>query len=146
MASANASGETNSESSDLGLRRSYGLSDMKLHACTTPTEGPIAAGVACPSSLVVFGPYVTVPAHSSVKLRFEIEAHSDLTVTSDVVSNSAKQFHAAFEEQTVRQNEKRIVSYRLHVFEQVRSLETRIGIKSESPADFEIGNFDLLVE
>jgi hypothetical protein len=131
---------------EAALRRAYGASDMKMHPCAASQEDGSIVGKQCPSALVVFGPYVTVPSKSDVKLRFDIESPTSLRVMSDVLSNSAKQFHGAVEEQMIQAREKRTVSYRIHVFDAVRALETRIGIRTDAPVDFTITNLTLSVE
>jgi hypothetical protein len=131
---------------DDALRRLYNAGDMKMHPCATPQEDGTIVGKQCPSALVVFGPYVTVPAKSDVKLRFDIESSATLRVMSDVLSNSAKQFHGAIDEQTILSREKRTISYRIHVFDAVRTVESRIGIRTDAPVDFTISNLTLSVE
>jgi hypothetical protein len=118
---------------------------MKLHPCAKLNDDGSVTGKACPSSLVVFGPYVSVPNKSEVQLRFDIESPSELQLTSDVISDSAKQFHGALDELLLSANDKRSVSYRLHVFETARTLEARIGLRAQGPIDFTITDLALNV-
>jgi hypothetical protein len=138
--------EPTSDKDDADLRRSYVAKDMKVHRCVTANDEGNVLGKECPSALVVFGPYVTVPSNSDVRLKFDIMSPGPLTVMSDVLSDGAKRFHAAIEEEHVAANEARTISYRIHVFDGVRSLESRIGVRGDSPVDFEIKNLKLTVE
>lgn len=131
---------------DLALRRSYYATDMKVHACVTRRDDGHIIGKNCPPAFVLFGPYVTVPANSDVQLRFDIEARSKLSLTSDMISNGAKQFHGALDEQLFDVSDRRSVSYRIRVFEATRSLETRIGIRADAPVDFEITNLEVNIQ
>lgn len=133
------------EAEDLELRRSYSAKEMKLHPCAKLNDDGSVTGTGCPSSLVVFGPYVSVPDKSEVQLRFDITSRSELQITSDMISNSAKQFHGALDELLLSANAKRSVSYRLHVFEMTRALEARIGLRAPGPIDFTITNLSLNV-
>ena len=128
------------------LRRSYGSDIMKVHECVSVTDDGIMRGTACPSTVVVFGPYITAPGNADVKFRFDIESESSLSVMSDVLSDDAKQFHGAVEEQQVKPNEKAIVQYRIRLFEPARALETRIGIRTDKPANFTIARIALTIE
>ena len=118
---------------------------MKVHPCVERRDDGTIVGTACPSSLVVFGPYVTVPGKSEVQLRFDIESPSELQITSDMISDSAKQFHGALDELLLSANAKRSVSYRLQVFEMAHTLEARIGLSAPRPIDFTISNLSLNV-
>jgi hypothetical protein len=134
------------DANERGLRRSYGSDIMKVHECVSVTDDGIMRGTACPSTVVVFGPYITAPGDANVKFRFDIESESSLSVMSDVLSDGAKQFHGAVEEQQVKPNEKAIVQYRIRLFEAARALETRIGIRADRPANFTITNIALSIE
>jgi len=125
------------------LRRSYSSKEMKLHTCAKLNDDGSVTGKGCPSSLVVFGPYVSVPGRSEVQLRFDIESPRELQLTSDMISDSAKQFHGALDELLLSAHAKRSVSYRLHVFETARTLEARIGLRAQGPIDFTITNLSL---
>jgi hypothetical protein len=128
------------------LRRSYSSSDMKFHACATPEEDGTIIGKQCPSAIVVFGPYVTVPADADIRLRFDITSPMAVKLTSDVLSNSARQFHGALEEQDLAANQKRTISYRIHVFDSVNTLETRVGVRTDVPLDFTITDLRLTIQ
>lgn len=131
---------------DRALRRGYGPKDMKSHVCATSRDDGTFVGERCPSGIVVFGPYVTAPAGSDVRLRFSISSSVALKVRSDFVSDGAKQFHGALDEQTIPAHEPRTLGYRVHVFDSARAIEARIGISSDVPASFKIANFELSVQ
>ncbi len=131
---------------DKGLRRSYGADMLKFHGCVQMAEDGTMRGEGCPSALVAFGPYISAPGNANVRFRFDIESEDPLTVMSDVLSDGAKQFHGAVDEQHVSPNEKLTVQYRLHLFDPASSLETRIGIRSDTPASFTITNVALDIE
>lgn len=131
---------------DKALRRSYGSDIMKVHECVTVTGDGLLSGVGCPSALVVFGPYIAVPGNANVRFRFDIESEGQISVMSDVLSDGAKQFHGAVEEQRVRSNEKTTIQFRIRLFEPARALETRIGIQADQPANFTISKVALSIE
>jgi hypothetical protein len=79
-------------------------------------------------------------------LRFDIEAETTLRLMSDVLSQGAKQFHGSLEDQLIQPGDTRTISYRLHVFDAARALETRIGIRAEQPVAFTIRNLSLVVQ
>jgi hypothetical protein len=62
---------------------------------------------------------------------------------SDIVSNSAHQFHGSLLEQWVDAGQKKAFGYRVHVFKPVASLESRIFVRTDGPVDFKI--HDLVV-
>jgi hypothetical protein len=147
----NAAGDDNPlkavvDDGDQSLRRAYASADMKSHACATRQDDGTILGDNCPSGIVVFGPYVTVPPNSDVRLRFDIESPAQLHIMSDMVSASAKQFHAALEDQMILANQRQTIRYRVHLFDAVRALESRIGIRADGPARFTITNFQLDVQ
>ncbi len=128
------------------LRHSYYSNIMKLHECVKLNDDGSLTGVDCPSTLVVFGPYIAAPANSNVQVHFDVEAPSQLSVMSDVLSDGAKQFHGAFDDRDVRPNERTSVHYRIHLFDAVRALEARVGIRSGRPASFRITNYKLTID
>ena len=134
------------EQEEPGLRRTYTSADMKTHACMHKQDDGSLVGTKCPPSIVVFGPYVVVPSNADVRLQFDIESSTPLKLNSDVLSNGAKQFHAALEDQTVLANQRGTVRHRVHLFDSARALETRIGIRATEPADFTISNLEVVVE
>jgi hypothetical protein len=131
---------------DSALRRAYSADDMKIHSCIARGDDGRITGKSCPSAFVVFGPYITVPASSDVQLRFDIEARDTLILTSDVISNGAKQFHGALDEQLLASGQRRTVGYRIHLFDATRSLETRVAVRADEPIDFEITNLEVKVQ
>ena len=131
---------------DVALRRAYTADDMKIHSCVTRVDSGHISGKRCPSAFVVFGPYVTVPASSDVQLRFDIEARGKFHLTSDIISNGAKQFHGALDELTLNLGERRSIGYRIRVFDATRTLETRIAIRANEPIDFEITDLEVKVQ
>lgn len=141
-----AAGLVDDVSDDGALRRSYGSDIMKVHSCVSVTEDGVMTGKGCPSTLVVFGPYIAAPGSANVRFRFDIESEGQLSVMSDVLSDGAKRFHGAVEEQQVRPNEKVTVQYRLRLFEPARALETRVGIRASAPANFTISKVTLSIE
>ena len=127
-----------SVSSTPAVRRGYGPVDMKLSPCMSMENDHTIVGKGCSTSIVVFGPYVGVPADSDVDISFEVETRAKAAFVSDVVSHSAQQFHGSLLEQWVDAGQKRLFGYRVHVFKPVASLESRIFIRADTPADFKI--------
>ena len=130
-----------SVSSTPAPRRGYGPIDMKLSPCMTMDDDRTFTGKGCTTNIIVFGPYVGVPAESDVDISFEVEAKNRVAIVSDVVSNSAQQFHGALLEQWVDAGTRRQFGYRVHVFKPVQSLESRIFIRADIAADFKIHDF-----
>ena len=127
-----------SVSSTPAPRRGYGPVDMKLSPCMSMENDHTIAGKGCTTNIVVFGPYVGVPADSDVDISFEVETKEKVAIVSDVVSNSAQQFHGSLLEQWVDAGQKRAFGYRVHVFKPVASLESRIFMRADTPVDFKI--------
>jgi hypothetical protein len=82
-----------------------------------------------------------VPAGADVRLSFDIEAKSEIVVSSDVVSAGSATFHGALEEFSLKAREKRHVSYRVHFFEAAHRTEARLWLRTADPAAFEVTNF-----
>ena len=55
------------------LRRGYGVVDMRFDPCVTTQGNSALHGEACPPGFVVYGPYVSVPAKSTIEITFQIE-------------------------------------------------------------------------
>jgi hypothetical protein len=131
---------------DSDLQRRYGAADMKVHGCATLAASGSITGEQCPSSFVVFGPYVLAPGGTDLHLSFEIEAKNELAVMSDIVSDGASRTHGALDEQELEPNERRRLGYRVHFFDPARAVEARIGIRSRSGAAFVIDDLALWFE
>lgn len=134
------------EADEGALRHAYYSNIAKLHECVHLKDDGSLRGESCPSTLVVFGPYISAPANSNVHVRFDIDSTSHLTLMSDVLSNNARQFHGALEEKAVRANERTRVQYRIHIFDSVHALEARVGVRAEGPVTFNITDYSLTIE
>lgn len=131
---------------DSALRRSYGPSDMKFHECMMLQQDGTIVGENCPSAFVLFGPYFTVPENADVDLTFTVEPSNNIVMSSDIVSEVAKNFHAAMSDQEIAANEVRKVAYRVHFFQPVNGAETRLWVRGDGPTRFKISNFALDVK
>jgi hypothetical protein len=125
------------------LRHSYGAADMRFDGCVKVEDG-VVHGRKCTAVFSIFGPYVAVPAHSQVQVSFKIEAPSNVSVFSDVVSDLGHRDHASILDQPVAAKERRSVGYRVSFFEDATALEARIGVRGDGPVDFDIS--DLVVD
>lgn len=134
---ASAALATAIESAD-APRRGYGSVDMRVHPCMSLEADNVMTGKACPTGIVVFGPYVAIPANADVEVAFEVETTGRLAVVSDMVSDSANVFHGALLEQSLEPGTKQRFGYRIHVFKPTASLETRIFVRADNPVDFKI--------
>lgn len=123
---------------DARYRRTYGAADVKMHECATMRDTSTIVGENCPSSFVVFGPYVFAPGNADVSLRFELKASSELKIASDIVSAAAQNMHAATPEQRLTAGETTQVAYKVRFFEPAEGLEARLWIGSDAPAWFEL--------
>jgi hypothetical protein len=131
---------------DADLRRAFAPNDMKLHGCVKLIDGATLVGTGCPSTFVVFGPYVRAPANSDVRVHFDIESRDVLKVVSDFVSSNAKQFHGATEDQILKPEVPATLGYRIHVFDSAAAVEARVGVQSNKPVNFTITNFALTIQ
>jgi hypothetical protein len=131
---------------DKALRRGYGPADMKLAQCATLEKDGTILGNGCPSNFVVFGPYVSAPGNSNLRISFEIQSDGPIAVTSDAISEVGKRFHGVMDEQTISSGEKRKLGYGIHLFEPVTALEARIGVRADKPVKFKITNLTINVQ
>jgi hypothetical protein len=140
------SDESSAAIDDSALRRSYGPSEMKFHECMMLQADGSIVGENCPSAFVLFGPYISAPNNSDVDLTFTIEPSNKIVMSSDIVSEVAKNFHAALRDEEIAPNEVRKVAYRVHFFQPVNGVETRLWIRGDGPTRFKIANFALDVK
>jgi hypothetical protein len=114
---------------------------MKLHDCMMMQPDGSIVGENCPSAFVLFGPYLSAPPNSDIDLAFTIEPSNGVMVSSDVVSEVAKNFHGAFRDQEVAANETRKMAHRVHFFSPAEGVETRLWVRGDGPTRFKISSF-----
>jgi hypothetical protein len=131
---------------DDGLRRAHPLEEMKFSDCLTLGDDGTVTGKKCASGCMMFGPYLSVPTSSDVRLSFDIESDEAVIVGSDIVSQGGSYVHGAVEEQGLEADKKRHIAYRVHFFEPAAMIETRLWIRSDSTTDLELSNFTLEVK
>jgi hypothetical protein len=131
---------------DTGLRRGYSLSEMRLGDCAKLEEDGTLVAHDCTSGCVLFGPYLSAPADSDLRVSFEIESLGPLLVASDIVSSSGQTFHGALDQQGVESRKSRKLGYRVHLFQRADGIETRLWVKADGPINFRLTNFVLQVE
>jgi hypothetical protein len=133
-------------SDDSALRRTYGISDIKLATCLTLLEDGSLEGKDCENGIVTYGPYVTAPAASDLFLSFDIKAAGTIQVASDVVSHGGEgATHAAIEAVRVKAGSATHLGYNVHFFEQATDIEARISIHAKAPTSFTITDIKLAV-
>jgi hypothetical protein len=111
---------------------------MRFAPCATRESETVIVGKGCAPSIVVYGPYVSAPANSDVEVSFRIEAKTRVALVSDIVSNMAQSFHGGLLEHTLEPGVEHSVGYKVHLFRGVDTLESRIFVRSDVPADFQI--------
>lgn len=131
---------------DKALRRKYASAEMRRHECVNLGPDGSFVGSNCPSGCVLYGPYLTAPTNADVRLAFEIESSSKLTLLTDLVSAQGKTYHGATEDLVLNPSEKRTLGYRVHFFQPAHSVEGRVWVQGEEPANFRIYNFRLEIE
>jgi len=129
---------------DAKLRRKYGPAEMKYNGCAKRQENTIV-GRGCPSTIVVYGPYVAVPANSEIDFSFEIQATSAVNVYSDMFAQVGKRALGALNTQAIPANEKRKLGYRINNKDADTALEARVWVHGTGPTDFEITNLSVTV-
>jgi hypothetical protein len=111
---------------------------MTFAPCATRESDTVIVGKGCSSAIVVYGPYVSAPANSDVEVSFRIEAKTRIALVSDVVSNTARNFHGGLLEKTLEPGTEHLVGYKVHLFRGADALESRIFVRGDAPADFRI--------
>jgi hypothetical protein len=130
---------------DAKLRRKYGLADMKYNPCVK-VEGGNLQGRACPATIVVFGPYASVPAKSEIEFAFDLQATSNVEVYSDMFAQVGKRALGSLVPQKIAANEKRRFGYRVNMDTADTAVEARIWVHGTGPADFDVSNLSLTVK
>jgi hypothetical protein len=130
---------------DAALRRTYGPSDLVLQKCLKLEKDGSIVGENCPPGSLVFGPYVRIPKGATVRVAFEFQSEKKVKLVSDVVSSGGQVFHGALDELEVDPKTVRTVGYRIHVFQDVRGAEARIGMRADGPTNIRITNLRLVV-
>jgi hypothetical protein len=129
---------------DAKMRRKYGPADMKYDQCIKRVDATLQ-GRACPSAIMVFGPYVNVPGNSEVEFSFEIQSPTGVDVYSDMGSQVGKRALGAISTQTLAANEKRRIGYKINMAQPDTAVETRIWVHGAGPVDFDITNLNVTV-
>jgi len=131
---------------DAALRRSYEASDMALQNCTKLEGDGTIVGQNCPSGSIVFGPYVRIPRDANVRLSFDIQAQTQLGISSDIVSAAGTVFHGGMDEQVLDPKARQHWGYAIRMPQSVDAAEARLWVRGETPASFKISSFKLTVE
>jgi hypothetical protein len=130
----------------MSLRRAYTVNDIKFNECVTVQADGSAIGKDCPPGCVGYGPYVSAPRDSNVRVSFEFESKSPIVVSSDIVSRRAANVHASLHEQHVPEKELRAFSYSVHLFEPAEQMEARLWLRAEGNSNFKLQNFTVAVQ
>jgi hypothetical protein len=138
-------GELSDELGDADLRRGYGTVDMRFNACVSRPNDYTFEGEGCQAGVLVFGPYVQVPADSEIEVSFELKPSKTVEVFADIVSQMGIQTLAGLSRTRVEAGETQKLGYRVHVFNADTNVESRIGIALEPGAPFQITNFLMVV-
>jgi hypothetical protein len=133
------------ERGDAELRRGYGVVDMRANACVTQKNDHTFVGTACPSGIVIYGPYVAVPENADIEVAFDIKANKRIEVYADIVSRMGAQTLAGLNHQSIEGGASRTLGYRVHMFNAETNVESRIGMKAEPGTEFEIANLTMTV-
>lgn len=127
------------------LRRGYGIVDMRFEPCVTAQGDQALRGEGCASGFVVYGPYVNVPAMSEIEVTFDVQPSQKVEVYADIVSQMGKQSLAGLNPQTIEAGATQRLGYRVHVADANQFVESRIGVRSPTPAGFSLSNYTMIV-
>ena len=127
------------------LRRGYGVVDMRFDPCVTTQGNSALHGEACPPGFVVYGPYVSVPAKSTIEITFQIEPSHEVELYADIVSQMGKQTLAGLSPQVLEAGVAHKLGYRVSVFRPDPFVESRIGFRSSTPVEFLLTNYTMTV-
>jgi hypothetical protein len=126
-------------------RRGYGIVDMRHEACVKAQDDQTLRVENCPPGIVIYGPYVSIPANSEIEVAFDVEPSQKLEVYADVVSQMGKQIMAGLNPQTVEPASKTRLGYHLKVFQAEHDVESRIGFRGSEPGKFVVSNYTMTV-
>jgi hypothetical protein len=118
---------------------------MKYNPCVK-VEGKTIQGRGCPATILVYGPYVDVPANSEIELSFEVQGPTRLGVYSDMSAQVGKRPLGALVPQQIPAGEKRKLGYRINMATADVTVEARIWLHALGPVDFDITNLSLIVK
>jgi hypothetical protein len=133
------------EGDETGLRRGYGVVDMRFNACVKRESDYAFSGKGCPPGFLIYGPYVPVPAASEIEVSFEVTASKPIAIYSDIVSRMGVQMLAGLSRQKIDANTPEKLGYRVYVFNADANVESRIGMDAEPGTDFQITNLTMTV-
>ena len=127
-------------------RRGYSAVDMRLAPCVNRRDDQVLVGEACTAGIIVYGPYVPVPAGADIEVTFAVQSRERLEVHGDIVSQMGQRILAGVGPEVLEAGSHRRFNYRVRAFAADKNVETRIGIRSEHPTHFEISNLTMTVK
>lgn len=127
------------------LRRGYGIVDMRFEPCVAALGSQALNAAGCGSGFLIYGPYVNVPAKSDIEITFDIRPEQTLELYADVASQMGQRVLAGMNPQTVEAGTTRRLGYHVHVSTSDQYVESRLGIRSATPAGFSITNYTMTV-
>lgn len=128
------------------LRRGYGAVDMRLEACVArDDDAEMLVGKACTSGILVYGPYVSVPANSQVEISFEVRADRTVQVYADMVSQMGKQVLAGLNPQVIAAGQTQKLGYYVSMPKDDTNVESRIGVRTDDPVELVLTNLTMTV-
>jgi hypothetical protein len=130
---------------DAELRRGYGVVDMRYDSCVTAQGDYALQGEGCASGFLIYGPYVNVPAKSEVEVIFNLQPSQSVEVYADIVSQMGRQALAGLSPQTLEAGVNRRLGYRVHISDADQFVESRIGLRSDTPVQFSISDYTMTV-
>jgi hypothetical protein len=142
--SAPSAPRPSAEPDDGGVARVYGSADMKFKPCVSRV-GSTLVGRDCLASILVYGPYVDVPARSRITFSFDVQGPTMLGVFSDMTARVATKPLGSLTPLRIPAGEKRHIEYGVKVEEAETTVEARIWLHGRGPVDFNITNLTMSV-
>lgn len=140
-----ASQKTGAAFDDTAQRRGYGPVDMRFSPCVSRDGENLLRGQQCSPGILVYGPYVSVPANSQIEVSFDVQPAKTAEVYADTVSQMGKQVFGGLNPQTVAGGQAQRLGYFVSVTKADANVESRIGFRSGGDIDFVISNLTMTV-
>jgi hypothetical protein len=130
---------------DSDQRRGYGAVDMRFEACVGRDGDYLLSGKACPSGILVYGPYVAVPPNSQIEVSFELKPDRTVQVYADLVSQMGRRVLAGLNPQLVAVGQSQKLGFFVNVLKGEENVESRIGFRTDEPVEFVLSNLTMTV-
>jgi phosphoglycerol transferase MdoB-like AlkP superfamily enzyme len=102
---------------------------LALNPCFIKRDGRELVGKACPRSVLVYGPYAKVAAHSDVRVTFELSSEAGSpNVRAEIISGMGQMLYAQSDVVSVKQGSGTTITLNARVDQAIEGLEARLGL------------------